>query len=55
MVGAELKYKMLNDIKVAESEDFSLTIEYNETRQDKLKGRNVFEGRIVENSNHLAN
>lgn len=50
-----MKYKMLNDIKVAESEDFTLTIEYNDSRQDKLKGRSLFEGRIVADSNSLAN
>jgi hypothetical protein len=50
-----MKYKMLNDLIEPESDDFTLTIEYTDSRQDKLKGRSAFEGRIVPNANQLAN
>jgi len=32
-----------------EKEDFTLTIEYTETRQAKLKGTQRLEGRIIDN------
>ncbi len=52
-VGNEMKFRMLEEAKAPEPEDFTLTIEYTESRQDKLKGRNHFEGRTVASSNSL--
>ncbi|CDW82569.1 UNKNOWN [Stylonychia lemnae] len=41
--------QLKEDKNSSKTNDFTLTVEYVESRQDKLKGRNLFHGKIVNN------